>query len=222
MSNKFTLSTLISLCIIGSSGCVIQVGGAEREGNVSSIFGQLEVSEGKTVKDVSSVNGGVELQDHVQAQRIDSVNGTIAVGDFVSVYSMHTVNGDIEAGHNLQVSQDVRTINGGVDLKYDSLVSRDIETINGDIALDDVRVGGNIETQNGNVSLSNQTQVTGDIVFHPRDKDSWSWAGEQNIPELSIDTGSSVQGRIILEREVKLNFVDPELQERVIRRYNQL
>ncbi|MFQ3220297.1 MAG: DUF4097 and DUF4098 domain-containing protein YvlB [Paraglaciecola sp.] len=222
MSNKFTLLTFLSLCIIGSSGCVIKVGGAEQEGNVSSIFGPLEVSEGKTVKDVSSVNGGVELGDHVQAQRIESVNGTILVGDFVSVYSIHTVNGHIKAGHNLRVSQDIRTVNGSVNIKSDSLVSRDIETINGDITLDDVTVGGNIETRSGIVSLSNHTQVTGDIVFHTQNKDAWNWAGEQNIPQLTIDIGSTVQGRIILEREVKLNFVAPELQARVIRRYQAL
>ncbi|MFQ3236092.1 MAG: DUF4097 and DUF4098 domain-containing protein YvlB [Paraglaciecola sp.] len=222
MSNKFILLTFISLCTIGSSGCVILVGDTEREGNVSSVFGQLEVPQGKTVKDVSSVNGGVELGDHVQAQRIDSVNGSIAVGDFVSVYSIHTVNGHIQTGHNVKVSQDVRTVNGGIDIKYNSLVSRDIETINGDITLDDVAVGGNIETQNGDVSLSNHTQVTGDIVFHQPDKDGWDWADKQNIPQLTIDKASSVLGQIILEREVKLNFVSPELQERVIRRYNTL
>lgn len=217
MSNKFTLSTFISLCIIGSSGCVIQVGGAEREGNVSSIFGHLEVSEGKTVKDVSSVNGGVSLNDYVQAQNVDSVNGNIIVGEFVSVDSLHTVNGNIESGDNLHVKQDVRTVNGNVKLKFESNIAKDIETINGNILLDNVTVGGDVETLNGNVSLTNNSLIQGDIVFHQKDPDSWDW--HHSVPVLNIDASSSIHGNIILEREVSLNFGNPELQSQVIRRY---
>lgn len=218
MSNRFTLSTFISLCIIFSSGCVIQVGSAERDGNVSSIFGLLEVSEGKTVKDVSSVNGGVMLSDYVAAQSVDSVNGSIEVGQFVSVDSLQTVNGNIEAEHNLQVNHDVRTVNGSVILRFDSSVGQNIETINGDILLEDVRVGGKIETQNGNVSLANHSVIQGDVVIHQPDRDSWKW--DPSIPVLSIDASSTVLGDIILEREVTLNVVNPELQARVIRRYS--
>lgn len=218
MSNsRFSFSTFISLCIIASTGCVNLVGAAEREGNVSTIFGKLEVSTGKMVRDVSSVNGGVALSDYVEAQRVNSVNGNINVGEFVSVDSLQTVNGDIEAGRNLQVSQDVHTINGSVNLKNGSSVSQDIATINGHIILDNVTVGGNVETQNGNIALADNSLIRGDLVFHQQHQDPSNW--QQGISQLSIDASSFVSGRIILEREVSLNIADPELLDRVIKRY---
>lgn len=197
------------------SGCIIHVGGGSNDtsdGNsVSSVFGGLEVSQGKHVSNVSSVNGSIELHDDVTARTVDTVNGSIEMGDYVTVENASTVNGDIEAGHHFSSAGFVKTVNGDISLQHSSKVAQEVETINGEIKLNGVVVEGSVHTHNGDILLTNNTQVLGDIIFHKNNRNN----NDHSVPTLSIKQGATVAGQIILYREVELNIDDAQLLNKV-------
>jgi DUF4097 and DUF4098 domain-containing protein YvlB len=223
-SNLAKTSALLILTSTLNTGCIIHVNsdghGDHHNGEVSSVFGSLEVGEGKQVGDVSSVNGSVTISDHVNAEDVESVNGDIEIGNNVSADSVETVNGSIEAGHHFFAQGSVNTVNGSISILAVSTVDGDIATVNGDIKLDNVAVGADLETYNGSIYLTNNSVVSGNIVFEARDKNSWGWnRGNEKPPTLKIDGSSNVQGKIILNRKVNLEFDNPALNDKVEQRY---
>lgn len=222
--NLIKTSALLILTSTLSTGCIIHVDsnghGGHNNGEVSSVFGSLEVGEGKQVSDVSSVNGGVTIRDHVRAEDVETVNGDIELGDNVSVHSVETVNGSIETGHHFIARGNISTVNGGISILADSTIDGDISTVNGDIKLNNVAGGADIETYNGSIFLTNNSVISGNIVFEARDTDSWSWNhNDDNPPTLKIDSSSNVQGKIILKRKVNLEFENPALNDKVEQHY---
>jgi len=224
MLSKLVNLSITSALILSLSGCIIHVGkdsnSRKHKNNVSSVFGSLEVSEGKKVTDVSSVNGDVTLDNNVTALEVDSVNGDIEVADYVTVTSLETVNGDIETGHHFSASKGVETVNGSIEIGHSSNVEYDVETINGDIDLDNSNIMGNVITRNGSISLSNNTQISGDIKFEQKNRNSRK-GKFSSPPVLKIEQGSIVKGDIILEREVELEIDDAELLKKVVYRFDQ-
>lgn len=201
------------------TGCVIHVNGndnARQTGSMSSVFGGFDISEGRQVRHITTVNGGIELADHVTAENLETVNGGIEIGDNVSIRNAGVVNGDIEAGENLTVDEDVKTVNGDVTLGAGARIHDQVGTVNGDISLLKAHVGGNVETVSGNIDVGEHTVIAGDIVY-AKSRSDWGWSSA--TPTLRIDETAQVQGNIILHRDVKLLISDPELANRVIRRY---
>lgn len=200
------------------SGCVIHVGSDGVDTGfrgVSSVFGEVSVSQGKSVGDVSSVNGNIELEDDVTAGTVDTVNGSIEIGSDVSVQEATTVNGDIEAGTNFSSAGKVKTVNGEIVIAQQSVVQGDIGTVNGDILLKSVDVEGNLYTKNGDISLEEKTVIHGDLVFGRQDRPR-----RGTKPTLTISGTASVKGDIILKRPVTLYIEDQRLLERVQYRYS--
>ncbi len=200
------------------SGCVIHVGSDGVDSGfrgVSSVFGEVSVSQGKTVGDVSSVNGGIELEDDVTAGTVDTVNGSIEIGADVSVKEATTVNGDIEAGRNFSSFGKVKTVNGEIVIAQQSRVQGDVATVNGDIVLKSVNIEGDIYTKNGDISLEENTVVHGDLVYGRQDR-----SRRNTKPTLTISGDSSVKGDIILKRPVTLYIDDQQLLERIQYRYS--
>ena len=222
--NLIKTSALLILASTLNTGCIIHVDsnghGGHNNGEVSSIFGSLEVGEGKQVSDVSSVNGSVTIRDHVRAEDVESVNGNIEVGDNVSVNSVETVNGSIETGHHFIAQGSISTVNGGISILADSTIERDVSTVNGDIKLNNVAVGADLETLNGSIYLTNGSIISGNIVFEARDTNSRGWNhNDDKPPTLKIDSSSNVQGKIILNRKVNLEFDNPALNDKVEQHY---
>ncbi|MFA3790129.1 hypothetical protein AB6T38_03340 [Aliiglaciecola sp. SL4] len=212
-----TLSQAIiaSSAVVLLSGCIIHVGGGSNDtssGNsVSSVFGGLEVSQGKHVSNVTSVNGSIQLHDNVTARTVDTVNGSIEMGEYVSVQNATTVNGDISAQQHFSSAGVVKTVNGDISLQAFSNVAEDVETINGEIKLNGVLVEGSVHTHTGDILLTNNTQVLGDIIFHKnRGNNSY-----HSVPTLSIKHSATVTGQIILYREVELNIDDAQLLNKI-------
>ncbi|MFT4938201.1 MAG: hypothetical protein ACI88A_001225 [Paraglaciecola sp.] len=223
-SNLVKISALLIFTSTLTTGCIIHVGsdghGGHNNGDVSSVFGRLEVGKGKQVGDVSSVNGGVTILDHVSAEEVDSVNGNIEIGSNVSVDSVETVNGSIETGHNFIAQGSISAVNGNISILADSTIDGDISTVNGDIKLNKVTVGADINTHNGSIYLTNNSVVSGNIVYEARDTNSWGWARDNDkTPTLKIDESSNVQGKIILNRKVRLEIKSSALREKVELRY---
>jgi DUF4097 and DUF4098 domain-containing protein YvlB len=212
---------VISLTAISLSGCIIHVGGKQKgdKGGVSSVFGSVEVSEGKSVADVSSVNGGIELHNNVVAQQVDTVNGDIEIGANVTVENANTVNGSIDVRSDFKSFGDVETVNGDISIQQDSEIQGSVKTINGDIKLNGVLVSKDVITKNGDVTLRNSSIVYGDLIYESQNQSN-SKSYRFNRPELKIEKGSQVLGNIILRQKVDLDIEDPELLEKVQHNYS--
>lgn len=219
IKNLTILITAISL-----SGCIIHVGGKKNNdsnyGSVSSVFGSVEVSEGKSVGNVSSVNGGIELHDNVVAQQVDTVNGDIDINSNVTVENANTVNGSIEAKSSFKSFGDVETVNGDISIQQDSEIQGVVKTINGDIKLNGVLVSKDVITKNGDVVLKNGSIVYGDLIYESQDNSNHK-SYRFNRPELKIESGSQVLGSIILKQKIDLDIEDPELLKKVQHNYSQ-
>lgn len=207
---------MASLLATQLSGCVLHVSGnGEMEfGGVSSVFGNVSVSEGKHVTDVSSVNGNIELEDNVSAQNVDTVNGNIEIGDHVSVRKAETVNGDISTGTHFVNSGSTETVNGGIRIEPHGQIGNNVKTVNGDIELKHVKVGGNVVTNNGDIYLTDHTQVEGDVIFRKNDR-----RRDRHEPTLRVAETVRIGGEILLYRDVELQIDNPQLQNKVRRMY---
>lgn len=218
---KLTQSLTVAIAALSLSGCFIHVGGGgsnHSSGNgVSSVFGELEVSEGKEVANVSSVNGSIELHNSVTANVVDTVNGSIEMGNHVTVESADSVNGDIEAGNNFTSYGPIETVNGDIKIAEHSTLHQNVKTVNGDIHIEHTQVKGSLHTHNGDVTLTKNSIVLGDIVYRSNNRKH-----RYNMtPTLTIKEGSTVEGEIILQREVELDIEDAELLRKVSYQYSE-
>ncbi|WJG10856.1 hypothetical protein [Aliiglaciecola sp. LCG003] len=225
MSTSFLIKSIskaaiISAAVLSVSACIIHVGNDsdDTHGNgVSSIFGGLDVSQGKHVSNVSSVNGSINLADSVNARNVDTVNGDIDMGQYVTVKSAKTVNGDIEAQQDFHSQGPVETVNGSIRLTSHSRVDGDVENVNGVIELSGVIVSGNTTTYNGDIILKDGSQIQGDIIFYTRNQRK----APRTLPVLKIENGVIIDGQIILRQEVELQIDDAQLLKKVSIEYGE-
>ncbi|WP_102797690.1 hypothetical protein [Bowmanella denitrificans] len=218
---KHTLALLVPLFSVSLlSGCIIHVGGdADEHGNASTVFGGIDIGNDRQVGDLSTVNGGIDIGHRSQAGDVTTVNGGIELGDNVVIEEAETVNGSITAGHNLQAHDDLQTVNGRIELQKGARVGGDISTVNGDILLLDAEVGKDLQTLNGDIKLRGDTYIKGDVVFERRRDQGWDWNSDEE-PTLLVEKAVRIDGRIILEKPVRLKLENPEMQDKVERRYN--
>lgn len=208
--------------LIMLSGCIIHVGATKGDvdmewgSDYSSVNKSLTISEGKEVGDVSAVNGSLTIRDNVTADDISSVNGSVKIGDNVSAKEITTVNGRLSAGKGLKVSGEVGSVNGTITLSENSVIEGELSTVNGTLELSGVTVAQNIETVNGSIDLDNASIVKGDIVYR-WNKGNSKYKGRN--PVLKISEDSIVEGRIILERPVDLEFENRDLESKVVKKY---
>jgi len=186
------------------SSFAIGVSAHDSHGDISQVFGGVDIERGASVGDISSVNGGVDINDNANAQQISTVNGGIDLGDHVTIASAETVNGGIEAGQQLTVEDDLTTVNGGIDLNTGGQIGGSLETVNGDIELSGVTVNKNIETVNGDISLLNSTILKGDLIIHKKSR--WFSGFDSDKIVIQIDPSSRVEGVIHLYRPVELKI----------------
>lgn len=216
------LGTILSIILL--AGCVVHVGADESERTNSSwsdgqsyseINKSIRISDGENVGNVSSVNGSLTMGDKVSAEKVTSVNGRLQVGTGASVNELSTVNGSLSAEAGLRARGNVSTVNGSINLHDDSEVGGSVSTVNGSIKLKGVSIDENIETVNGSIHLEDNTVVRGDITFHWNKNNTY----KGNNPTLTIDSSSTVEGNIYLERPVDLDFADESLKNRVVKNF---
>ncbi|GLR69347.1 hypothetical protein [Agaribacter marinus] len=233
------------------AGCVIHVGASDYEDNhekkhyykssnsytsanksvnvqdgvttdeISSTNGSVRVGNRVTAKEITSNNGSLDIGDDVTADEISSVNGTIRIGEGASIArNIEGVNGKVVIDDNASVGQNIETINGKIKVGNNSKVKGKIETVNGSIELSGTTVDKNIETVNGNIYVQNGSHVKGDIILSGKRKRNSSWYNKPS--KVVIDSSSSVDGKIIVYREVEFEFDDESLMSKVERRYEAL
>ncbi|MDQ7050363.1 MAG: hypothetical protein Q9M92_12865 [Enterobacterales bacterium] len=199
------LKTLVLVSFVSLlAACAVSVTAHEEEGDISRVFGGIDIHKGAKVGDLSSVNGGVDIGSNAVVGDVSTVNGGIDIGSQVQIKSAETVNGGIEARQDLAVKGDLSTVNGGIELSSDSLIGGSIETVNGDIDLSGVTISRNIETVNGDVSLLNSTQLKGDLIISKNS--GWFSSVTKNKIVITIDENSSVDGTIHLYQKVILKI----------------
>ena len=201
--------------VILLQGCVIEVDGSDDYGNISHVFGHIDVRKGHSTGDVDSVNGSITLHDGASAMRVKSVNGSINVGDDVTFNAAHAVNGNIKCGRNLKVIEDISTVNGRIRVDRGGRIEGSIRNVNGDIDLVGTQVQDNLETVNGDVDLVKGTVIEGDVVF----RDSGNHRDNRNRPTLHVDADSQIKGTLYLYRPVRLDLDEGAKVSRIERPY---
>lgn len=211
-------TSVAALLLVNLSGCVIKIGGSSTDanGDMSSLLGGIDVAEHRHTGDISTVNGGVDIGDHAAVGDVSVVNGGVDIGNYVDIRSIDVVNGNIEAGNHVTISHSVETVNGNVVFQEQANIGNDVETVNGDIEFTHGMISGDIETVNGDISLTGRTHVVGDITY---DKKSDNWDDDDHIPTLHLDPEVNLEGKIILYREVNLDFDQAQFSHKVEYRY---
>lgn len=210
------------MSVILLAGCIVHVGASKAnakisiDGNYSSANKSVTVSKGKTIGDASAVNGRLTIEDNVTAKDVSSVNGRLSVGDNVTVDELSSVNGKLSAGHGLLANGNVSTVNGKIELREKSTVKGNVSSVNGKMEIDGVAIQKNIESVNASIELSGNTHVQGDIVYKRKNNNN-----SYNIrnPVLRIEKGVRIDGSIILEGPVDLEFDDENLQSKVVKKF---
>jgi hypothetical protein len=213
---------LISLSVM-LAGCIIHVGARDAgstftysiDDDYSTTNKSVKIPKGSAVQDVSSVNGAVTLADEVTAEELSNVNGSITIGNKVTVRGIETVNGKIQIGDNFSATESIETVNGKIAIGNHGKVSKNIETVNGNIELNKVIVGQDIETTNGSVYLMDESVVQGDVIFEGKPSKN---NRNKRPPVLKVDASSTIQGKIIVYKEVEFDFASAELLNKVERR----
>jgi UDP-3-O-[3-hydroxymyristoyl] glucosamine N-acyltransferase len=212
-----------TMSIILLAGCIVHVGASKANTNLSldedysSVNKSLTIGEGKTIGDASAVNGSLTIKDNVIAQDVSSVNGRLSVGDNVTVDELSTVNGKITVGEGLVANSDVSTVNGKIELNEKSVVKGSVTSVNGKMELDGVEIEKNIETVNASITLRGNTHVQGNIIYKRRNNNN---SYTKRNPVLRIGKDVKIDGNIILEGPVDLEFDDKSMNNQVIERFS--
>lgn len=212
------LVAAVSIAIAaGSFSAVV----AAEHGSIDKVLGSASVGSNEHYSDISLVNGSLQMASNSSAKNISLVNGSIELRDQVRIDSAATVNGSIESGEGLNVVRDLSTVNGKIYPGRNAVIGGNIETVNGDIRLNSSKVHHNVVTVNGDISLDGNTVVKGDVVYKPRGKRKmfFGWSND-NTPTLHIGADVVIEGRIILQQKVALQFDNPALQDKVDYQFN--
>jgi DUF4097 and DUF4098 domain-containing protein YvlB len=180
----------------------VRVEAGQTVGDVSSVNGSIRVEDGVTAQDVETVNGSIHIGERSRVQSIETVNGGISVGDGTHAQSVESVNGTIKLGRQVQVAGDMTTVNGSTSLSQGAEVRGNVETVNGRIELDAARVGGRLQTKNGDVTVGANSHVSGGLVVEKANR-GWFNSNKRN-PRIVIGPNATVEGTLRFEREVDL------------------
>ena len=194
-SNMTRASLLLALFLL-FSGCDMDI----------SVNKDVTIPAGSRHKDgVTSVNGNIRVEsDAVVNGPCTTVNGRIDVSDNSQVEELTTVNGRIRLGENVVVDGEVTTVNGGVRSGRNTEIRAGINTVNGDVDLAGTRCARNIETVNGNITLSEGAVVEHDVIIG-------EVRGDSDKPRkitIRLSGGSIVKGNIeVQDRSVEARVI---------------
>jgi len=199
------LVMLMAVPVYGASiNKSIKVAAGGESSGESSVNGSITVGEGAVVSgSLGTVNGAIRVGENAQVKSVETVNGSLTIGSGVKSGSLSTVNGAIEIGADTAVDGEIEAVNGRISLQNGSSVSGYVENVNGAISLVGSEIGGNLSTVNGDIDLSDAAVIKGDIIVVKPGGWSFGW-NNSRTPEITIGPGSRVDGKIRLEREVKL------------------
>ncbi len=189
-----------------------------------SLNESFRINDGETFSgSMNTINGKIKIgKNAVVKGECRTVNGSIDVGSNSKVRDLASVNGNIRVGNDALVNGDIQLVNGSVNCEPGVKVAGCVETVNGRIDLERTAVEENLSTCNGNIELSDNTIIGGDIVIKENHGSNWDYR------ELRIEIDKSVvEGDIINEEpdiavtvfltngsKVKGKIIDAEIIER--------
>lgn len=181
----------------------------------STVNGSIKVGKDAVVTgDVSTINGTIRVYENARVEDVDTVNGSLRIGDGVRTQNLSSVNGSVQVGTDVIVDGEISVVNGKILLESGTRVARDVSNVNGEISLEGSEVGGNIETVNGDVLLSDKAVLKGDLTV--KKPSGWGNSDNRRMPKVVIGPGSRVGGAIILEQKVEL-FISATAEVGVVR-----
>lgn len=208
----FTIGLLVMLMAVPAFGASInksiKIEAGSKSSGASSVNGSISIGENAVVSgNVRTVNGTIRVDSGASIQKASTVNGAVRISDNVQSESLATVNGSVTVGALATVDGEIEAVNGRISVDKGSTVALDVSNVNGQIELTGAQVGGDVATVNGDVYVVEGTVVKGDLIVEK--PSSWSWStSKSRKPRIVIGPGSSVEGVIRLEREVKLFISD--------------
>jgi DUF4097 and DUF4098 domain-containing protein YvlB len=170
-------------------------------GSISRVNGSISVGPGESAGDVSTVNGSIDIGSGAQVRDVETVNGSVRIEDRASARTVETVNGAVSLGEAVTVSEDVSAVNGKLTLRHGTRVDGRVENVNGAFRLEGATVRGGLETVNGDVFVGAGSRVENGIRVEKNR--GWSW-NKYSRPKVTIESGATVEGPIVFEREVDL------------------
>ena len=180
----------------------IRIAAGNNVGAQSSVNGSITVGAGAVIDgSLETVNGSIRVDENVTLGDAETVNGTIRIGSGSSVGDISSVNGAIRLAENVTVGGEIDVVNGEIVLDRGTRVSDGVSNVNGAIELRSAQVGGNLTTVNGDVSLHAGSILRGDLVV---EKPGGWFSHDLRKPRIVIGPHSTVEGHIVLDREVEL------------------
>lgn len=203
----FTIGLLCMLMAVPALGATInksvKVEPGTESGGATSVNGSISVGADATVTGgVKTVNGTIRVDEGASIRNASTVNGSLRLADRVRARDLNTVNGSLIISEDVEIDGGVSTVNGKISVGSRSSVAEDLGNVNGQIELTGATVGGDLSTVNGDIELADGAVVKGDILVEK--PSGWSWKENSRKPRIVIGPGARVEGKIRLEREVKL------------------
>jgi DUF4097 and DUF4098 domain-containing protein YvlB len=168
----------------------VKIGAGNTSNGESSVNGSITVGSGAIVTgNLSTVNGRVRVDSDATVEDVSTVNGGLRIDSGTRTESLSTVNGAIDVAENVTVDGEIEAVNGEIDLGKGSSVRRSVSNVNGEIDLRASTVGGDVSTISGDIALSDQAEVMGDIIVEK--PSGWGW--ERDV-SLYISESAEVGG----------------------------
>jgi DUF4097 and DUF4098 domain-containing protein YvlB len=169
--------------------------------DISKVNGSIEVDAGQQAGNVSTVNGSIRVGSDARVREIETVNGSVRLDPRAAAESVETVNGSVTLDEGVVVTGDASAVNGRMTLQRGASVNGRLENVNGSFDLDGATVHGGIETVNGDVTVGAGSRVENGIRVEKNR--GWSW-NKSSRPKITIESGATVEGPLVFEREVDL------------------
>lgn len=157
----------------------------------------ITVNDGRTVRgSQNTVNGNIYIGSDCKINgHCRSVNGVIRVGSDSRVKDLQAVNGSITVERDVLVKGKIESVNGSVSCDRGVEVYKGVTTVNGSIDLENTMVERHISTYNGDITLSDESTVRGDITV----KKSKGRSRRRRRLTIEIKEDSVVEGDIIVK-----------------------
>jgi len=178
--------------------------GSETDGH-STINGSISVGSDSTVTgSLETVNGTIRIEENSRVRDAETVNGSVRIDSGVSVEDVSSVNDSVRLAENVTVDGEISVVNGKIDLGRGTSIRQSVSNVNGEMKIVGAEIGGDLSTVNGDVTLSDDAIVRGDLIVEK----PGGWNNNSRPPKVVIGPGTRVEGMIRLEREVKLYISD--------------
>jgi hypothetical protein len=191
---RYRTALLLSLALAAAPALAQQ--------EISKVNGSVTAEAGQTYGDLETVNGSIHIAAGATADEVSTVNGAIEVADKARLQSLETVNGGIKLGTGVQVQGGIETVNGSVFVDRGGVVGKGVSTVNGGIGLVATRLGGDINTVNGDVTVGVSSHVKGGIKVEKNKSMLPIKLGRD--PRIIIGPKAVVEGPLVFERPVTL------------------